>query len=93
MDSIGLIVSIVSIGIFIATKPDLLIGHVLNMPISYIGSSVAHYVYLIGANFGRADHFNAEIKWGRIFLYITIIVGLITLLLWLNKIFATLPTT
>jgi len=93
MDSVGLIVSIVSIGIFVVTKPDLLIGYILNIPFSYIGSATVHYVYLIGANFGRASHFNTRINWGRIFLYIVIVVGLIILLIWLNKEFATLPAT
>ena len=93
MDSVGLIVSIVSVGIFVVTKPDLLIGYILNIPFSYIGSTTVHYVYLIGANFGRASHFNTEINWGRIFLYIVIIVGLMILLIWLNKEFATLPVT
>ena len=68
----------------IATKPELVAVYVLQMPVSYIGGAITHYVYLIGANIGRADQFGNDINWGRIILYGVILAGLILLLRWLS---------
>ena len=87
LDVVGVIVSVVSL-FSIATKPELLAGYILQVPISYIGGAVTHYFYLIGTNIGRADQFGYDINWGRIILYGVVIVGLILLLRWLNPVLA-----
>ena len=83
LDVVGVIVSVFSI-FSIATKPELLAGYILQVPISYIGGAVTHYFYLIGANIGRADQFGDDINWGRIIFYGIAIVVLILFLRWLN---------
>ena len=75
----GVVLSLFSL-YSIATEPDLLVGYFLNIPVSYIAGAVTHYLYLIGANIGRANHFHVDINYGRIILYGVIIIGLIIIL-------------
>jgi len=82
---VGAIVSIISL-YSIATKPELLAGYILNIPISYIGGAATHYFYLIGANIGRAIHFKTNVNWARIGFYTVAIVALMLLLRWLNPV-------
>jgi hypothetical protein len=88
LDVVGVIVSVLSL-FFIATKSELLVGYFFQIPVSYIGGTITHYFYLIGANIGRADQFGDDINWGRIILYGIAILVLILLLRWLNPMLVT----
>jgi len=78
-------VSIIA-GIF---KPDELIQFIANIPVSYIGGAITNFVYLIGANLARGEHFHTETKWGRIILYI---LGIVLLIFVLNNFFPDVPS-
>jgi len=85
LDGFGIITMLFSLA-GIVMEPELLAKFFMKLPISYFGGAVTHYFYLVGANFGRADHFGNDINWGRIILYTIIIAGLILFLNWLNPI-------
>ena len=79
LDAIGVIIMIISL-FAIATKPEFLAHYLQNVPVSYFAGALTHYIYLIGANIGRANHFHEDINYGRIILYGVIIIGLIIIL-------------
>jgi len=79
LNAIGVIIMIISL-FAIATKPEFLAHYLQNIPVSYFGGALTHYIYLIGANIGRANHFHDDINYGRIMLYGVIIISLMIIL-------------
>jgi len=79
LDAIGVIIMIISL-FAIVTKPDFLADYLRNVPVSYFAGAFTHYVYLIGANIGRANHFHVDINYGRLILYGVIMIGLVVIL-------------
>lgn len=63
------------IGLYgIATQPDLLAIHILNVPLSYVIGVITNFIYLIGANISRADHMSVPFAWGRVIFYFFAII-------------------
>jgi hypothetical protein len=78
-EGIGVITSIVSLG-FVAMKPELIPDFIKGIPVSYFVGALTHYIYLIGANINRAQHFGEDINYGRLILYGVVVVLLILIL-------------
>lgn len=76
LSTISVLITAISL-VAIIGKPDNLIQFFADYPISYVGGTITHLVYLIGANFVRGKQFHTRVKWERITVYAVIIVLLL----------------
>lgn len=80
LGTISLLITVISLVAYIG-KPDNLLQFIVDYPISYIGGTITHLVYLIGANLTRGEQFHTRVKWERIIIYATIIIVLLIVFL------------